>query len=578
MTMMMRRILLLLGGCSGLAGAQTHKVAKPESVVRAVGVYEWTGDLAKPAASRLIPVTVFIDGQLQDAGVYLARPVPLALLSGNLYELQDAGKPKGALELSFARHMQMTENATGASLFDDGWFGYGSYKAPAAEKKAPALKPSKQLAEVKGSKGAADDGRPHFSNKGGAADADANANKDRVDPDKTTPGKAGSDKAASDAPVGSATPEDADRPTMRRRSGSSDNDSAGKSSTASTADKGAGTDTSTPADDPDRPHLSKKTSGDPAGDTTASTPDSGSTQSGSGQSGSSQSGSGGDSDSKAPPTTASGGSKDDPDRPTLKRRTAEEIKQDRKKEDRASVTGVGSLNDDPNRPTIHRGKPASALTEDDLPKLTGLPVDLKQMVAVSDAANRPVHEFARPWEDDAERKAILTKMQTLARAKLAGYGAKAAASVPEATPPALRKGTPAATATARRAAAAKKAAASAEVALLDEDLKGYTLSYGGLATYVYSAHTAGVGAALDYVTVVAQADALGELKPALDNVTDAAHLDRTPRMRLVDAVDAEASNRASLLFELRGQHSRQFGLYSVIGARSDQKFLSGSTQ
>jgi hypothetical protein len=559
-----RRILLLLVGCSGLAGAQTHKVAKPESVVRAVGVYEWTGDLGKPAASRLIPVTVFIDGQLQDAGVYLARPVPLALLSGNLYELQDAGKPKGALELSFARHMQMTENATGASLFDDGWFGYGSYKAPAAEKKAPALRASKQLAEVKGSKGAADDGRPHFSNKGGAADA----NKDKTDADKTSPGKADSDKAASDAPVGSATPEDADRPTMRRRSGSSDSDSAGKSSTTSTADKDKGTDTSTPADDPDRPHLSKKTSGDPAGDTTASTPDSGS----------SQSGSGGDSDSKAPPTTASGGSKDDPDRPTLKRRTAEEIKQDRKKEDRASVTAVGSLNDDPNRPTIHRGKPASAMTEDDLPKLTGLPADLKQMVAVSDAANRPVHEFARPWEDDAERKAILMKMQALARAKLAGYGAKAAAPAAEATPPVLRKGTPAATAAARRAAAAKKAAASAEVALLDEDLKGYTLSYGGLATYVYSAHTAGVGAALDYVTVVAQADALGELKPALDNVTDAAHLDRTPRMRLVDAVDAEASNRASLLFELRGLHSRQFGLYSVIGARSDQKFLSGSTQ
>ncbi len=40
--------------------------------------------------------------------------------------------------------------------------------------------------------------------------------------------------------------------------------------------------------------------------------------------------------------------------------------------------------------------------------------------------------------------------------------------------------------------------------------------------------------------------------------TDAAHLDRTPRMQFVDVVDAEASNRASLLFELRGQNARQF--------------------
>ena len=52
----------------------------PENVVRAVGVYEWTGDMAKPTASRLIPVSLFIDGKLEDAGVYLARPVPFALL------------------------------------------------------------------------------------------------------------------------------------------------------------------------------------------------------------------------------------------------------------------------------------------------------------------------------------------------------------------------------------------------------------------------------------------------------------------------------------------------------------------
>src|ERR1039458_989075 len=30
--------------------AQTHKVAQPQNVVRAVGVYEWTGDMAKPTA------------------------------------------------------------------------------------------------------------------------------------------------------------------------------------------------------------------------------------------------------------------------------------------------------------------------------------------------------------------------------------------------------------------------------------------------------------------------------------------------------------------------------------------------
>src|SRR5579871_2354000 len=91
--------LVLSAGLSTLQ-AQMHKVeTPPQNVVRAVGVYEWTGDLAKPAASRLIPVSLFINGKLQDAGVYMARPVPLALETGNVYELQDSGIAKGFLDL-----------------------------------------------------------------------------------------------------------------------------------------------------------------------------------------------------------------------------------------------------------------------------------------------------------------------------------------------------------------------------------------------------------------------------------------------------------------------------------------------
>src|SRR5580698_11666344 len=93
---------------ASIAFAQTHKVAKPEQVVRAVGVYEWTGDFAKPPASRLIPVSLYIDGKLEDAGVYIARPVPFALLSGNIYELQDAGVDKAILDLEYAKHLQAT--------------------------------------------------------------------------------------------------------------------------------------------------------------------------------------------------------------------------------------------------------------------------------------------------------------------------------------------------------------------------------------------------------------------------------------------------------------------------------------
>jgi len=61
----------------------------------------------------------------------------------------------------------------------------------------------------------------------------------------------------------------------------------------------------------------------------------------------------------------------------------------------------------------------------------------------------------------------------------------------------------------------------------------------------------------------------------LKNVTDGAHLDETPRMKLVDAVDAMADNRGELLFEMRGQTQRQFALYRVLRGQAEKLFVSG---
>src|SRR5271163_269913 len=153
MTQRIFRLLRLLGFAVMIAGVglgdtlpgQMHKVAKPEQVVRAVGVYEWTGDMTKPTASRLIPVSLFIEGKLEDAGVYIARPVPFALLSGNVYELQAAGIDKGFLDLAYAKHLQATPS-TGDLAYDDGWFGYGTVKPLTAPRRtASRLKPSKTL-------------------------------------------------------------------------------------------------------------------------------------------------------------------------------------------------------------------------------------------------------------------------------------------------------------------------------------------------------------------------------------------------------------------------------------------------
>src|ERR1019366_6009433 len=135
---------------------------------------------------------------------------------------------------------------------------------------------------------------------------------------------------------------------------------------------------------------------------------------------------------------------DDPDRPTLRRRSPEDAKKTRYEHD--SVTPVAnSLNDDPNRPLLHRGKPTSAMNEKDIPKLSGLPgdQDLHQMAAVSDAADHSPHDFSRAWDDENEHQAILAKMQAAARAQLAAYeaangGASAAPAAPKAPAPGAR--------------------------------------------------------------------------------------------------------------------------------------------
>jgi hypothetical protein len=505
--------LLAVAAACVPASGQTHKVTQPQNVVRAVGVYEWTGDMAKPAASRLIPVSLFIGDKLEDADVYLAQPVPFALLTGNVYELQKSGIPLGTLALSFSTHLIAPETAT--TTYDDGWFGYGKF-APLALAKKSTLKGSAVAISLNGMD--QDESAPHFSSRSAKPGSG---------------GAAGSTGGTTSASTGNPA-DDPDRPTLHRTA------SSGSDQTAT------GGSSSTPPDDPNRPtlHRSADTSGQTApGTQTAS--------------------------------TGSGTPADDPDRPTLRRRTPEQAKA--AQAEGANVSD-NTLNSDPNRPLLHRGKPAgAALTDVDIPKLSGLPgdTDLHQMVAVSDAKDRPEHDFSRTWEGDDERQAILGKMEAAAREQLTAYEAANAAALAK---PAASTQKTASTARPVRRAAAKSAPAPPPEPLLEEKLTGYTLSYGGAATFVYHAHTDGLGPTLRFVTLVAQVNMQGEPEIALKNVTDAAHLDRTPRMKLVDVVDAEASNRASLLFELRGQNSRQFALYRVIGGQATQTFVTGSTQ
>ncbi|HEY5381753.1 MAG TPA: hypothetical protein VIJ65_05825 [Acidobacteriaceae bacterium] len=469
--------------------AQMHHVDKPQRVTRAIGVYEWTGDMAKPDASRLIPVSIFINGHFEDAGVYLAQPIPLAVETGNVYAIQKSGDPVGTLDLDYARDVVdrrdvADDNPIGA------WYGYGRFLPLSTEPK-PALNPSAHPPVIVAS---TDDDKPHFVNR--------------------SPG-AGS--STSSTPTTPAPPDDPDRPTLHR----SDTNTAGTNTTGKSP-----TSSTTPGNAPLSPG-------------TASVPD------------------------------------DDPERPTLKRHDDTQDEKHRKhKGDTGAVIPMGSsLNEDPNRPMLHRGKVAS---EQAPPQLTGIPKDLHQAIAVSDPVTHEAHVFAREWDSPIERADTLAAMQTLAQPLAQQYmTTNHLQAAPASTAPKLVTSS---SKTSRTRHSTHRAAAPkgpAPLTFQEAQIEGFTLSYGGLPTFVYTAAIPTASGPLLRVTLVAQRLPSGELQTSLHSVTDDAHLDRTPWMRLVDAVDPDDSHRASLLFELRARASRQFALYSLVSAQAQQTFVTG---
>jgi len=85
---------------------QVAKSTKDAPVLRAISVLEWTGEAGKPKACRIVPVAVLDGGKLQDGGVYLSRPEPIALAGEVEYELQQNGQAIGLFDIENSGHEQ----------------------------------------------------------------------------------------------------------------------------------------------------------------------------------------------------------------------------------------------------------------------------------------------------------------------------------------------------------------------------------------------------------------------------------------------------------------------------------------
>jgi hypothetical protein len=229
------------------------KSTETAPTLRATGVFEWTGELSQPKAGRLVPLAVWDGTQYQPGGLYLAQPAPITVLTGTVYELEQAGTPKGLF------------NVNGAENLNGSWIAIGSVKpeVTVAKKKPPMSKHPPQVVKDAGSSSSnADSDKPTLNRKdadsGSTQSGSSTTNASAADPDRPTLHKRdtnnSSESSSGDSTSTQSTPPvDSDRPTLHRKDSSDGSQNA-------------------PAADPERPTLHKSqsnTAGDAGAPVTA---------------------------------------------------------------------------------------------------------------------------------------------------------------------------------------------------------------------------------------------------------------------------------------------------------------------
>ena len=259
-----------------------------------------------------------------------------------------------------------------------------------------------------------------------------------------------------------------------------------------------------------------------------------------------------------------GGAQSDDDRPVMKKPKGKQP------EDIGHAEALPEVSD-PDRPRLQRGKDNSQSLKV-LPSLMGLPSDMQQTVGVSDVKDKPDHPWGFAWANPDDEEKMKETLEDQARIAL---GIAAAQTPAKPGSAASKSGS----STAKRSSTSAKKTAkptvpAAPAALDAEQFRVFELAYGSGATLVFSAQVSNGPDRERFVTLIAQPDLYGGLRILFKSVTDTAHLDETPRMILVDAVDALADNRGELLFELRGATQRQFALYRVTRGTAEQIFVT----
>jgi hypothetical protein len=214
--------------------------------------------------------------------------------------------------------------------------------------------------------------------------------------------------------------------------------------------------------------------------------------------------------------------------------------------------------EDPNRPILRRGKPDPATRRelvknfDEEAKSDKDAMKSVQIIpAISDAAGpdpRPYNFDLRGGEEAGYR----TKMLELASAEVA----KANAAPPEIP-----------SAKSRKTASARK---PPPTTFDDVHLRIFDLSNSNDPVLILSAKTRPQGTGStegEEITLVARTNLDGDLRRLYFAHTDAHHLEITPRMELIDAIDADGDGRGELLFRRTSDTGSSYAIYRANADR-----------
>jgi hypothetical protein len=437
--------------------------------------------------TTLIPIAILMDGKFYDASAYKATPVPMVLESGTVYEAMRTGKSVGLFTVNGAMHSKDPAS-------QNPWIGTGSFLPTGAE--APKGRRKAENVPL----GLDEKDAPPRLSRGGGTDA--------------SKGSAPSEPAATQSPASAGS---------------------GKSPAGAPTDK---------------PREAKPPSSSaPGSDAPPQT----------GQTGSKQ----GEASPSGEPTTPTNGAKAN----------------EQNAGNQPSVGQSGKPPEETGHPTLRRGKPTQPLPDDDQSKSAndapaqggaaakqsggaknvGAKNTAELVPAISDVAGPDPQSYAFDWPEGREQERH-KQMVALAATEIRAYLATQAkgqignASEGRQTPATVHKTTtkPVQPVLEKVQLRAFDLWGNNDPILImsaEAHLPSASRSPTARQSWKEDATATAPDSATSYtITLVAKTDIYGNLRKLYSGVTDKYHLDVTPQLELIDAVDADGDGRGELLF------------------------------